>query len=215
MQSTVKLSSGLLTFLLLLGAADAVFVEGLPMQEQDQKPIALHDEDDGKVVEQKKPTPVAPKKPTPGQDQKSQGVAKAKGPNVQKILQRHSFTTSTTPEKIILSQIAPKDQVNSFVLLKNGDRAGSIAWVSSPSVKRYYLMLKEALHGSFTPEVRDLLDETQRREGHPTRNLLTFTDPGLLPERAVFVRVRERLYEFHITEGSSKAIFNLIEDLTR
>jgi len=83
------------------------------------------------------------------------------------------------------------------------------------AIEQDYLALKEALHTAFTVNVQNLLDETQRRENRPIRNLLTFIDTGLFPERMVFVRVRERLYEFHVKEGSSEEIFNLIEELTQ
>ena len=143
-------------------------------------------------------------------------VRKNSGPNVKEALVNNRFTFTETKESIILEKVLEGNKgIQKLVLLNNGDRAGAIAWVSSPNVKKHYLVLKEALHAAFSPAVRDLLDETQRREGRPTRNLLTFMDPGLMPERIVFVRVRERLYEFHVAEGSSDAIFNLIEDLTR
>jgi len=77
------------------------------------------------------------------------------------------------------------------------------------------LALKEALHTTFSPEMRDLVDEVQTREGRPPRNLLTFLDPAINSERVVFIRVRERLYEFHIAPGRDDSIYDLIESLTQ
>jgi len=188
----------------LLGVADSALLEGLPKKEA--KVIAF---EDPVVVQQPTTTSVSP--PPTG------GVRKATGPNVLQALVSNAFTFDDTRERFVLKKVleGSSDTITMKSLLIKGDRAGAIGWVSSPNVKKHYLVLKEALHSAFTPEVKDLLDETQRRENHPTRNLLTFLDPGILPERVVFVRVRERLYEFHIAEGASNAIFNLIEDLTK
>ena len=189
--------------MLLLGIADAALIEGLPKEKIED--IAMD------AI--KKP----PIKQLPNDSIPKQGVRRNQGADVQSILQKQKFTIGKVNEKVILEKIIPSNDTNlqSYVLLKDGDRAGLIAWTTSSKVKEYYLTLKEALHNAFTSEVKDLLDETQRREGRPTRNLLTFFDPGILSERVVFIRVRERLYEFHVTEGSSEAIFNLIEELTK
>lgn len=203
MSSKIKATFGLLTAMLLLGVADASLLEGLPVEKitnvSEEEPKENH------VVQ-------IPAKPTP-----TDGIRRNLGPNIKEVLQRRLFETAPTNEKIILQKIIPVEEatLQSYVLLKGGDRAGMIAWTNTPKVKQFYLILKEALHSAFTSQVQDLLDETQRREGRPTRNLLTFFDPGLLSERVVFVRVREQLYEFHITEGSSGVIFDLIEELTK
>ena len=153
--------------------------------------------------------------PIPSDD--TEGVARNQGLDVKDVLQNRDFTLADVHEKVILEDIVPQNEaaLQSYVLLKKGDRIGMIAWTDSPKVKEYYLALKEALHSAFTEKVQNLLDETQRREDRPIRNLLTFIDTGLFPERIVFVRVRERLYEFHVKEGSSEEIFNLIEELTQ
>jgi hypothetical protein len=202
MASKMKLTTGLLTFMILLGVADAALFEGIPVQEK--KEIAIDE-------------PIANPTPTPSLQNPTGGVRRDQGPNIAEVLKRRQFTMKETNEKIILQKIIPTEEatLTSYVLLKDGDRAGMIAWTNSSKVKQYYLVLKEALHSAFTANVQDLLDETQRREGRPTRNLLTFFDPGLLSERVVFVRVREQLYEFHIPEGSSGIIFDLIEELTK
>jgi hypothetical protein len=104
--------------------------------------------------------------------------------------------------------------VTTRVLLMDGDRAGLLAWIETPSVKQVFLVLKESLHILFTPEVRDLLDEVQTTPGKAPRNFLTFRDPGISEERLVFVRVRERLFEFHIAPLKEDAIYKLVEALS-
>jgi hypothetical protein len=74
--------------------------------------------------------------------------------------------------------------------------------------------LKEALHESFSPQVQDLIDDVLSEEEGPERHMLTFLDPNLSDERFVFIRLENRLYEFHITEGKDDSIFALIEELT-
>ena len=203
MGSRMKATVGLLTTMILLGVADAALLEGMPTQKMS-------------VTSEEEPT-TNPIVKLPIKPQVTGGVERYLGPDIKDLLKKRGFTTTDTREKIILEKIIPKEEatLQSYVLLKDGDRAGMIAWTNTPKVKQFYLVLKEALHSAFTSDVQDLLDETQRREGRPTRNLLTFFDPGLVSERVVFVRVREQLYEFHITEGSSGVIFDLIEELTK
>ena len=208
MNEKMKVTAGVLTLMLLLFIADATLIEGMPKEAQAE--VISIDTQPTTPPPTKSPTPNTP--PATGG-----GVRKATGPDVLEALVKNSFTFDNTRERFVLTKVLEgnTDTVTTKALLIDGDRAGAIAWIGSPNVKKHYLVLKEALHSAFTPEVKDLLDETQRRENHHTRNLLTFFDPGILPERVVFVRVRERLYEFHIAEGSSNAIFNLIEDLTK
>ncbi len=199
-------TSGVLIVMALLASADIILLEGSPSYKIR---LAETGEVPEPVIDRQKPEPIITPPP-------EGGVRKNHGPNVLKTLGLRNFEVQETNEKIILrSTVTGGDTVEARALLIDGDRAGVIAWVSSPNVKKHYLVLKEALHSAFTPEVQDLLDETQRRENRPTRNLLTFYDPGLLPERVVFIRVRERLYEVHVAEGASEELFNVIEDLTK
>lgn len=200
-----KRSATLCLFLALfaLAGADILFVEGLPFAPPPDTPEI----ETPPPPERRVPVPPAPT-----------GTTKAHDPDVLSVLQANDFTTSEESVPSILTRVIPEENaenIHVFVLLKKNDRAGMLAWVESPAVKTYYLILKEALHASFSPEVRDLVDETQKREGHPVRNLLTFKDPGISEERIAFVRVRQRLYEFHITEDAEDMIFALIEELTK
>jgi hypothetical protein len=151
--------------------------------------------------------------------------------NVLETVAAQGFTAEETGEKSLLSAVVPETSnsatslpsgersseggmVTTRVLLMDGDRAGLLAWIETPSVKQVFLVLKESLHILFTPEVRDLLDEVQTTPGKAPRNFLTFRDPGISEERLVFVRVRERLFEFHIAPLKEDAIYKLVEALS-
>ena len=143
------------------------------------------------------------------------GVTKQTGPDVGEALASLGLEAKEGAERSILRRVIREDvTVQTSIVLKDGDRIGMISWTQSPLVKNYFLALKEALHTSFTPQMKDLVDETQRPEKKPVRNFLSFRDLGLSPERMVFVRVRDRLYEFRITEGAEERMFMLIEELT-
>jgi len=143
------------------------------------------------------------------------GVIKSSGPDVRAVLTASKFNFSEADEESLISLvIRDGTKVESLALSKDSDRAGFMAWAQSPRVKVYFMALKEALHTSFTPLVRELIDETQRTPGKPVINLLSFMDEGISSERLVFIRVRERLFEFHVPEGKDDMMFELIEKLT-
>lgn len=126
-----------------------------------------------------------------------------------------NFTAEETDQLSLLSAVVKESsQVTTRVLLLDGDRAGLVAWIETPDVKQVFLVLKDSLATLFSPEVRDLLDEMQAPAGKPPRNFLTFLDPSLSEERFVFVRIRERLYEFRIAPGKDEAMYQLVEALT-
>lgn len=125
------------------------------------------------------------------------------------------YETANTREKSILEKVVPGGTaINGSTLLKNNDRVVHISWVDHPEVKLYYSALKEALHGSFTDRMIDLVDETQERPGKPVRNVLSFLDPNIHEERLLFVRVRQRLFEFHIAKDQEEAAQELLDALT-
>jgi hypothetical protein len=215
---------------LALGAADAVLVEGgLPKDvlpdapsigqsydsTQDSRPTAQTKSGLSESGQQSMPSPSSASavvsSATLG------GVPKSSGPNVLQTLTTLGFEIQDSSELTILRSVIPEQEatVMTKALLRNGDRAGLIAWTESPQVKIYFLSLKEALHASFSPRVEDLLDELQRIPGKPPRNFLTFLDPALSPERMVFLRIRERLIELRIAEGHDEAMFKLVEALTQ
>jgi len=145
----------------------------------------------------------------------SKGVAKHAGADIRPVLVQNGFTFDASQESTMLAQVLPSDaDVSTLALLKDGDRAGFVAWVDSGQVKAYFIALKDALLTSFSTNLKDLRDETLVEAEQPVRNVLTFIDPSLSDERVVFVRVRERLMEFHIAPGSEDAMFGLIDALS-
>lgn len=189
------LSTGaLLVVLSGLGIADYISNNGLP--------AALPTTGSGSVSSAivENPTVTAP-------------VAKQSGVDVPSALSQLGFETQSSTDLSMLSQVVT-GQPQTLVLLKNSDRVGSVTWIDSPQVKTFFISLKEGLLSAFSPNVQDLRDETVQGEGQPVRNILTFLDPSLSEERLVFVRVRERLYEFHIANGKDTEMQALIEVLT-
>lgn len=168
------------------------------------------------------PVPAEPTEQTANSSASSQanvpleGVQKLAEPDVTQVLQVLGFEQTAVDEITLIEQIVPSElaETEKYVILKNGDRAGIIAWVDSSQVKMFFLALKEALHSTFSPQVQDLVDETQQRASKPTRNILTFKDPQISEERVVFVRIRQRLYEFRVADGMDQPLFELVETLT-
>jgi len=207
--------SGFTLVLIALGAADAA----LTVKEH---PFAALFQDRNETAEnpsQSDPLPEGATPPAADDTEPSSagGTPKQEGANVGKILAEQKFEIEPLAESIFLARIIPPEdgvKVTGAILLENGDRAGVLAWTDSPHVKLYFMALKEALHQSFSPAVQDLVDETQRQEGKPVRNFLSFLDTGISEERVVFVRVRERLYEMHIAPGKDERMFGLLDRVT-
>ncbi|OGJ57449.1 hypothetical protein A2881_05655 [Candidatus Peribacteria bacterium RIFCSPHIGHO2_01_FULL_55_13] len=207
-------ATGILALMIALGASDALLIEGgLPKPVLPDEPYASDTPQPPQTSQPSQPSSI------PGESSSSSivGIKKATGPDVLLTLTRLGFEIERSSELTILRTVIPEGaaEVNTYALLLNGDRAGLIAWTESAEVKNYFLALKEALHASFSPRVKDLLDETQRIPGKPPRNFLSFLDEGLSPERLVFLRVRERLYEIRITEGNDETIFRAVDALTQ
>ncbi|MCF7844691.1 MAG: hypothetical protein K9M03_02590 [Kiritimatiellales bacterium] len=185
---------GLIVVLFGLGTADALFTQAR-LPDPDANPS------------------VAVIRPP---DERPTMVQKTYGPDIMETIVSQRFAFDKTGETSLIERIITDGTaVESLTLMKDGDRIGLAAWTESPRVKVYFLALKEALHTSFSPQVQDLIDETQREPGRPIQNLLTFFDPAISEERLVFVRVRERLFEFHIAQGKDDVLFGLIEELTK
>lgn len=144
---------------------------------------------------------------TPGKVAKSSGVA------VQTVLADAGLEVTSSEEPTFLSQIIDKG-LTSITVLKNGDRVGSVTWAETPEVKTSFIALKDGLLESFSAGLHDLKDTTEQEVGHPVRNILRFSDPALSDEELVFVRVRERLFEFHIAPSAKDTMNELIETLT-
>lgn len=143
------------------------------------------------------------------------GVRKQNGPDIASFIQSNGFTTTSTNDLSFLAQVGATDtEIKALAILKDGDRAGSVTWMETAKVKTLFIALKEALLTAFSPQMTDLRDETLQGPSLPVRNYLTFMDPTLSTERLVFVRVRERLYEFHIANGKDDVMNPLIDTLT-
>lgn len=143
------------------------------------------------------------------------GVAKKAGPDVQAIARTQGFAIAPTTEAFLFARVLPPGApLSAIVLLRENDRAAAVGWIDSPEVKSILAALKERLRGSFSSRLTDLIDETRSDPGRPPRDVLSFRDPGILPDRVVIVRVRERLYEFHVRAGEEEVIDNLLNTLT-
>lgn len=148
-------------------------------------------------------------------EEETSGVTLAKPLNVEERIAALGITPVAGTEANILSQIAEEGwNIETRVLLHEEDRSGFIAWVQNPDAKTIFSGLKEALIESFSPEVAELNDQTIKTPNGPVRNILTFIDPKLSPERLVFVRIRENLYEFHVPLGKEDIMIPFIADLT-
>jgi hypothetical protein len=151
----------------------------------------------------------------PAEDDTTTGVPRPAGPELAEIWEDLSITTGETGENSILQSIVtPETEVQSQALLKNNDRLAYFSWVETPEAKIYFTALKQALSSSFSSELQDLVDETQERPGKPVRNVLSFLDPAIHEERILFVRVRQRLYEFHVAEGREAEVQGVMDALT-
>lgn len=143
------------------------------------------------------------------------GVARQRDPDVFEVLRGLNIETSLTQKKSLLSRITPAGiPVTSRVLLQNGDGIGSFSFVQSPDVRALFMALKEALHQSFSKDVQDIVDTVEAPPDRPVRNILSFTDPALGTEKIILIRVRERLYEFHLAQGKEEIVEELIDKLT-
>lgn len=143
----------------------------------------------------------------------SGGVAKAGGADVPGTLQEMNLTVRESEDLTFLAQVSRDQTVRTLVVLQNGDRIGSVSWLDGDA-KQAFIELKQALLSAFSAGVENLSDRTIQEEGFPVRNVLTFRDPALSEETLAFVRVRERLYEFHSAVGKEAAMQTAIEALT-
>lgn len=147
----------------------------------------------------------------------NEGISKKAEPDVVAIAEAQGFSVTNTTERNLIPSAIPIESRQKFsarVLLKYDDRAATVGWIDSPDVKDIFTELRKTLRPSFSTALFDLIDETQSQSGKPPRDILSFRDAGILEDRAVFVRVRERLYEFHVKNGHEREIDKLIDALT-
>jgi hypothetical protein len=148
--------------------------------------------------------------------QEAIGVMRNEGASVPDILRSQSIETATSSEQSLLERIVPADaKVQTQILLKSNDRIALFAWIETPNAKTYFAALKDALHASFSPAVKDLRDDMELSSDRPARNILTFRDPAISAERITFIRIRQRIYELHTTDGKDADVQALMDVLSR
>ncbi len=135
--------------------------------------------------------------------------------DVHAVLADLHFLITPTEEKSLLALTAQGTTVETVVLLEQNDRAALFSWLESPDVKTIFSVLKQSLQEHFSPQLKDLIDEVRTEEGGPPVNVLSFIDPAISPESVIIIRVRNRLYEFHVAERSADAIHQLIGALSK
>ena len=143
----------------------------------------------------------------------ARGVAKAGEADVERTIASLGLTLAPSDDLTFLAQVAHDQDVTSYTILKDNDRVGSISFIDGDG-KHAFISLKEALLSAFSDQVTGLSDKTLNDEGLPTLNILTFTDPALSEETLTFIRIRERLYEFHTTSGKETEVNAAIQALT-
>lgn len=184
-------------FLLVLagiGAADAVLTRG-EIRYPGARP-----EDEG----------------NPEAVERSGGVRKRPEPEVFAVLSGRGISTDEAREQSLLQRVAPAAAtVSARTLMQGGDRLALFAYIASPEAKTAFLALKSALAASFSPEVRDLADETRSPPDRRVHNVLRFADPALSTEHMLFLRVGERLYEFHYAPEKAGEIEEIVRELAR
>ncbi len=146
---------------------------------------------------------------------KGTSTKKKSGIDIPATLASLQLTTAPANEQSLLSLSAQGAKVDTVVLLFRNDRAALFSWIESDDVKTIFSSLKLALQEQFSPEITGLTDTTQTPPNGPPVDILSFRDPAISPEIVLFIRVRNRLYEFHIAESGSEVISQLIGELSK
>jgi hypothetical protein len=194
LRSRILLSVGFTTLLVALGASDAFLTKGT----------------------MKFPSPLTAQVAPMANTGPSAGIVRHNGPSVESILQAQSLALLPASQQSLLSRIV-KDpsQVRTVALLKDDTRIALFSWMETSNAKTYFTALKDALHSSFSSAIQDLRDEMELSSTRPARNILTFKDPAIDPERIVLLRIRQRLFELHVTDGKNADVDALVEALSQ
>lgn len=146
------------------------------------------------------------------------GIEPEQGPSLAGVLQELdliAIESDTAREQSLLVRTVPDAELpHTSALLLNNDRLALFIWVQSPHVKEYFTALRTALLQSFSPQVRNLKDETRNEAGKPIRTILRFSDPAISEDQIALVRIQDRLYELHIAKGQEQLADQLIDKLT-
>jgi hypothetical protein len=146
---------------------------------------------------------------------KGASLKKVRGPNIADAILSLGLQQAETKEASLLALSAPPGSVQTMVLMQQNDRLALFAWTESDNVKILFSALKDALQMQFSPKVTDLLDETRTQESGPPYDILSFSDPKLSPEKVIFIRVRTRLYEFHVAPAKEATLAPFMEILRK
>ncbi len=145
---------------------------------------------------------------------KGVSTKKKVGPDVPAVLASLQLMPTATSEESLLDLIHGSGSLT-MVLLANNDRAALFSWVENDDVKTIFSALKQALQEQFSPQLKNLVDETRTPDTGPPTDVLSFFDPAISPEKVIFLRVRTRLYEFHVAEKGTELVNRLIEELSK
>lgn len=159
-----------------------------------------------------------PDQPVPDSDSSSstEKVQKKTTTDLQSNLEQFGFVLEENQQPALLKQLLPESQqINNKILIKNNDRAGSVAWLTDPEIKNILNLLKDSLHQSFSSELEYLNDETIKAPDRPVVNVLSFKDPAIDEEDITIIRVLDLLIEFHISPGHEGEIDELIDFITK
>lgn len=147
---------------------------------------------------------------------KGTSTKKAGGANIEAVLQQFNLTQTQTSEASFLFLTTPNQPtLKTTALLLNNDRAFLFSWLESADAKTILRGLKTALQEQFSGKLSDLVDETRTPANGPVVDYLSFFDPALSPEKVVFLRVRNRLYEIHVAKNGEGLVEQLVADLSR
>lgn len=135
--------------------------------------------------------------------------------DIPSLLVSHQFIVTQSGEASLLQRIEQGTNVQTVVLLQNNDRIALFSWIESDNTKAIFASLKQALQEQFSPKVTGLIDQTLVSDNGPPVDMLSFFDPAISPEKVIFIRVRDRLYEFHVAESGTDPIGALIAELSK
>lgn len=147
---------------------------------------------------------------------KGTSTKKSAGVNVQEVFGTLQLSPTPSGEAGFLFFLAKdRSKVQTYVLLKNNDRAFLFSWIEEDDVKVIFNSLKQALSEQFSGKLEDLIDETQYPDNGPPRDVLSFFDPALSPEKITFLRIKNRLYEIHTSKNAETLLPALIDALSQ
>ena len=155
------------------------------------------------------------------------------------IAQETGFEVLPMPagERSFLREILPPERQNilhALVLLHGGDRIAGVTFYHSPNTEQHMSAVREAAFRQFSDTMVRLIDETVEREGIAPIAVLAFTDPAFAlgqaqgtlseatgpsrmggPERILFARIRDGLYEFHYPEEQEGWVQGVLFELAK